>query len=556
MLKLIIEDDEGRKTVVPFVRDEITIGRQEGNTIRLTERNVSRRHARLVRQSGHVLIEDLGSYNGTRINGERIQGPSEIHDGDLVQIGDYDLALQSAEATTPAPARAASRPPEPEDDESSDDAPDDEHDDTPPPAPAPRQHSTAVIRLDQVEMTRSRKVVDLDPEKAPRLVVLSTDFKGTEFACIRTELRLGRTDDNDICIDHRSVSSTHAKLVREDNGEWRIIDMQSANGLTVNGETYAQSALAHGDIIELGHVKLKFIGPGKATGGLDAGGGRSKLPLALGILVVLAGLAAGGYFVLKPHLFPASVEPDGLPVDEPPRAQAPATDEPATPPPAPPARDPEPEVAKAPEAPEIPQLEEKLQGAREAMEARHFDQAVDILESIKDARGKRPAEAETLLDEARAEVLAKKGLAQAHRHLEAGRLDAAAAALDGVVTRAYEEELAEARAKLAAARAPKAPPRPAENTAEANRLLAEASKHIKDKEYQEAAALLEKCVKLAPSNAECHLRLGVSYAGQGNIEKGAKQYRKFYELAPDHPQAPRVKEMLDAYEKQKQAANE
>ena len=40
-MKLIIEDDEGRKTVVPFARDEITIGRQEGNTIRLTERNVS-----------------------------------------------------------------------------------------------------------------------------------------------------------------------------------------------------------------------------------------------------------------------------------------------------------------------------------------------------------------------------------------------------------------------------------------------------------------------------------------------------------------------------------
>jgi len=35
-MKLIIEDDEGRKTVVPLVRDEITIGRQEGNTIRLT----------------------------------------------------------------------------------------------------------------------------------------------------------------------------------------------------------------------------------------------------------------------------------------------------------------------------------------------------------------------------------------------------------------------------------------------------------------------------------------------------------------------------------------
>ena len=39
MNKLIIADDEGKTTVVPLVRDEITIGRKEGNTIRLTERN-------------------------------------------------------------------------------------------------------------------------------------------------------------------------------------------------------------------------------------------------------------------------------------------------------------------------------------------------------------------------------------------------------------------------------------------------------------------------------------------------------------------------------------
>ena len=97
VLKLIIEDDEGRKTVVPFVRDEITIGRQEGNTIRLTERNVSRRHARLMRNNGHVLIEDLGSYNGIRINGDRISGQVQVADGDLIQIGDYDLALQAEE---------------------------------------------------------------------------------------------------------------------------------------------------------------------------------------------------------------------------------------------------------------------------------------------------------------------------------------------------------------------------------------------------------------------------------------------------------------------------
>ena len=52
MWKLAIEDDEGKQTVVPLTRDEYTIGRKDGNTIRLTERNVSREHARLYKKNG------------------------------------------------------------------------------------------------------------------------------------------------------------------------------------------------------------------------------------------------------------------------------------------------------------------------------------------------------------------------------------------------------------------------------------------------------------------------------------------------------------------------
>jgi pSer/pThr/pTyr-binding forkhead associated (FHA) protein len=94
MYKLIIEDDEGKTTVVPLIRDEITIGRKEGNTIRLTERNVSRRHAKLIKQNGSVVIEDLQSYNGIKINGDRISGRAPVAEGDRIQIGDYQLALK------------------------------------------------------------------------------------------------------------------------------------------------------------------------------------------------------------------------------------------------------------------------------------------------------------------------------------------------------------------------------------------------------------------------------------------------------------------------------
>ena len=94
VLKLLIRDDEGHETVVPMVRQEITIGRQPGNMVRLTERNVSRRHARLSRQSGTFFLEDLSSANGTEVNGERLQGQVALRVGDQVRIGDYELSIR------------------------------------------------------------------------------------------------------------------------------------------------------------------------------------------------------------------------------------------------------------------------------------------------------------------------------------------------------------------------------------------------------------------------------------------------------------------------------
>src|SRR3954447_4998134 len=100
MHKLIIEDDGGETVVFPLVRTEISIGRLESSTIRLTERNVSRRHARLMLRDGQYVLEDLASYVGTRVNGARIESPTALDDGDQVIIGDYHMALAIDESLT------------------------------------------------------------------------------------------------------------------------------------------------------------------------------------------------------------------------------------------------------------------------------------------------------------------------------------------------------------------------------------------------------------------------------------------------------------------------
>ena len=114
MLKLVIADDEGKKTVVPLVRDEITIGRKEGNTIRLTERNVSRRHARIVKRTNDYMLEDLASYNGIVVNNTRLVEARPIRHGDEIRIGDYTLQIVDEPGVQPAPqAPTPSVPSEP-----------------------------------------------------------------------------------------------------------------------------------------------------------------------------------------------------------------------------------------------------------------------------------------------------------------------------------------------------------------------------------------------------------------------------------------------------------
>jgi DNA-binding response OmpR family regulator len=85
-----------------LAKPEVTIGRFEGCDIFIDDRQVSRRHARLRQVEGGFELEDLGSKNGTHVNGAPVAGAQRLQDGDLIQVALVaKLAYVGSEATVP-----------------------------------------------------------------------------------------------------------------------------------------------------------------------------------------------------------------------------------------------------------------------------------------------------------------------------------------------------------------------------------------------------------------------------------------------------------------------
>lgn len=90
--RLIVERAPGHTPGMEYdVGDGATLGRGDAAEIRLEDPFASGRHARLARQGRLVVLEDLGSTNGTYLNEELVTGPQPLHPGDRVRIGDSEF---------------------------------------------------------------------------------------------------------------------------------------------------------------------------------------------------------------------------------------------------------------------------------------------------------------------------------------------------------------------------------------------------------------------------------------------------------------------------------
>ena len=94
MLRVVVHEKGGRTQRFNFEGDQFSVGREEDNDLVLDRVNISKHHLRFRRNDGKVEVIDLGSTNGTYVNGRKVAQPRGVRRSDRVYVGDYILMLE------------------------------------------------------------------------------------------------------------------------------------------------------------------------------------------------------------------------------------------------------------------------------------------------------------------------------------------------------------------------------------------------------------------------------------------------------------------------------
>jgi FHA domain len=93
--RLVVERAPGHEPGMIYdLGGDVVLGRGDTAEIRLSDPFASSRHARVYEQGRILVVEDLGSTNGTYLNEELLDGPRPLHPGDRVRIGDSEFSFE------------------------------------------------------------------------------------------------------------------------------------------------------------------------------------------------------------------------------------------------------------------------------------------------------------------------------------------------------------------------------------------------------------------------------------------------------------------------------
>ncbi len=316
MAKLKIRDENGKERLHELIDDVTSIGRASSNTIQITDEKGSRQHFRVEKQNGVFVVVDLGSTNGTKLNGTKIAGTIALKPGDKLSVGKTTFTFEDASAPQPK-------------------------------AEVPEDFSGGeTVEMDAVKPKDVKvpvAVAEEEDKDAPKYVLKMLEGKtpGKVYELGVDALTIGRHNSNTIQIIDDAASNYHAEIGREPIG-YVLTDLGSTNGTRVkmknknDFEKIIKTPLSVGMQIRVGKTLLEFdnlgkpvedealfgtvaldpqkleevlANPGKPAtmGGGSGGGGSKKLVIVAAAVVLLGGLALAA--ILKPPVKPPPLPP-------------------------------------------------------------------------------------------------------------------------------------------------------------------------------------------------------------------------------------------------------
>ena len=220
--KLIIIQDNNPSQEFELSKASVTLGRAMTNDIVLGDTRASRSHARIDCSQEGCAVVDLGSSNGTRLNGLPVTRAS-VEPGDTLTVGSTTLRFEA-------------------------------------PTLVELPEMTLMESMSDLELTIDQEFVPmvLNETSQPRLVVFTTERTWEVPLADVDEVVIGRALENEVVIAQTKVSRQHARVFRTGGGGFVLRDLNSTNGTWYHGEQASELLLADGDMVRIGEAQVVF----------------------------------------------------------------------------------------------------------------------------------------------------------------------------------------------------------------------------------------------------------------------------------------------------------
>jgi len=243
MAVLIVKFEGSVLRTVPVLKGPITIGRAPDNSIAIDNVSVSTHHARVEVQEGRLILSDPGSLNGTFVNGQRVVSVT-LKDGDVISIGKHSIYVDEMDRMELAHVGVAQSVKER--------------------AAVPAMAETFVLDTRQRrQMIQELAAAGERSQLAPKRVQVATlsrvegNLDQEEYTLTSKLSVIGKSAMATIRLRGWRKPKVAAQISRLEDGYYLGLgdEVPSINGKPIKGATL----LAHGDLIEVCGVKLRFV---------------------------------------------------------------------------------------------------------------------------------------------------------------------------------------------------------------------------------------------------------------------------------------------------------